>query len=142
MIIDGVFKGVPEQVEEYCQLAKNRLTRDQYGGKEGIDQTDLRNKLLTSDFNFIADPVVPMYFYVPKEMVEYERQDPGSQIRHPSPEGTPNNLFLWGQSMYIIAQLLTSGLVHINEIDLIRRYLPSFNRPRRAGRYSAFQVKY
>ena len=91
--------------------------------------------------HFVLDPVVPMYFYVPKEMVEYERQDPGSQIRHPSPEGTPNSLFLWGQSMYIIAQLLTSGLVHINEIDLIRRYLPSFNRPRRAGRYSAFQVK-
>ncbi|CAG7786316.1 unnamed protein product [Allacma fusca] len=116
MIIDGVFKGVSDQVEEYCQLAKNRLTRDAYG-----------------------DPVVPMYFYVAKEVVEYEKQEPGSQIRHPSPEGTPRNLFLWGQSVYIIAQLLTSGLVHINEIDLIRRYLPSFNRPRRVGRYSAFQ---
>ena len=87
-----------------------------------------------------TDPIVPMYFYVPKEMVEYEKQEPGSQLRHASPEGTANNIFLWGQSMYIISQLLVSSLVHVNEIDLIRRYLPSFNRPRRAGRYSAFQV--
>lgn len=49
-------------------------------------------------------------------------------------------LFLWGQSIFIIAQLLTSGLLHINELDTIRRYLPSYNRPRKGGRYSAFQV--
>lgn len=50
-------------------------------------------------------------------------------------------LFLWGQAVFIIAQLLTSGLLHINELDTIRRYLPSYNRPRKGGRYSAFQVK-
>jgi hypothetical protein len=33
MIIDGVFKGISEQVEEYCQLAKQRLIRDNLGGK-------------------------------------------------------------------------------------------------------------
>lgn len=49
-------------------------------------------------------------------------------------------LFLWGQSVFIIAQLLTAGLLHINELDMIRRYLPSYNRPRKGGRYSAFQV--
>lgn len=52
------------------------------------------------------------------------------------------NLFLWGQSVFIIAQLLTAGLLHINELDPIRRYLPSYNRPRKGGRYSAFQVSY
>lgn len=49
-------------------------------------------------------------------------------------------LFLWGQAVFIIAQLLTSGLLHINELDTIRRYLPSYSRPRKGGRYSAFQV--
>lgn len=49
-------------------------------------------------------------------------------------------LFLWAQSMFVLAQLLTGGLLHVNELDPIRRYLPSYNRPRRAGRYSAFQV--
>lgn len=42
--------------------------------------------------------------------------------------------------MFILAQLLTAGLLHINELDPIRRYLPSYNRPRKGGRYSAFQV--
>lgn len=49
-------------------------------------------------------------------------------------------IFLWGQAMFIIAQLLTGGLIHVNELDPIRRYLPSYSRPRKAGRYSAFQV--
>ena len=116
MIIDGVFKGVGEQVIEYCDLAKARLVRDDFG-----------------------DPIVPQYFYVAKEHVEDEKATPGSQPWLPSPS-SPSEVFLWGQSMYIIAQLLTSGLVHLNEIDLARRYLPAYNRPRRALRYSAFQV--
>lgn len=50
-------------------------------------------------------------------------------------------IFLMGQSLFIIAQLLTAGLLHVNELDPIRRYLPSYNRPRKGGsRYSAFQV--
>lgn len=118
LIIDGVFKGIHSQVEEYCSLAKERLTRDDFG-----------------------DPIIPMYFYVPKEYVEEEKLEPGSQVRKSGPEGTSDNIFLWGQSMYLIAQLLTSGLVNVNEIDIVRRYLPSFTRPRKiGGRYSAFQV--
>ncbi|XP_065573924.1 probable phosphorylase b kinase regulatory subunit beta isoform X2 [Artemia franciscana] len=116
MIIDGVFKGLPDQVLEYQKLLKPRLKRDHLG-----------------------DPIVPKYFFVPEDSVEYERQDPGSQFRQSSSEGSPSDIFLWGQAMYVIADLLTEGLVHINEIDLIRRYLPSYNRPRRGGRYSAFQ---
>jgi len=80
-----------------------------------------------------------MYFYVPKKRIEYEQTEPGSQTRLSGSEGSAGSIFLWGQSMYIIAQLLTSALINVNEIDLVRRYLPSFTRPRRIGRYSAFQ---
>ena len=69
-----------------------------------------------------------------------EKIDPESQPRQSSSEGTARNLFLWGQSLWIIASLLMENLLHINELDLIRRYLPSYNRPRKGGRYSAFQV--
>ncbi|XP_057325628.1 probable phosphorylase b kinase regulatory subunit beta isoform X1 [Microplitis mediator] len=127
MIIDGVFKSVPEQVEEYCNLLKGLIHKDAVG-----------------------DPVIPMYYYVPEKSIEIERQDPGSTYRVSSVEGSgikssngeeEGNLYLWNQAMFVIAQLLTSGLLHINELDPIRRYLPSYNRPRRAGRYSAFQAK-
>lgn len=83
-----------------------------------------------------------MYFYIPEENIEVEKQDPGSAIRLSSEAGRGGDggLYLWNQAMLIIAQLLTGGLLHINELDPIRRYLPSFNRPRKGGRYSAFQV--
>ncbi|XP_059220834.1 probable phosphorylase b kinase regulatory subunit beta isoform X3 [Stomoxys calcitrans] len=87
-------------------------------------QNELR-RCLYSDAH--GDPVVTMY---------YAPDGEGSYLKAPS-----QSLFLWGQSMFIIAQLLTGGLLHINELDPIRRYLPSYNRPRRAGRYSAFQGK-
>ncbi|XP_046630944.1 probable phosphorylase b kinase regulatory subunit beta isoform X2 [Daphnia pulicaria] len=120
MMIDGFFKGLPEQVEEYKRLLKARVRHDHRG-----------------------DPVIPKYFYVPQESVDYEKMEPGSQMRHPSDEGGSHNLFLWGQSLYITASLLAEGLVHVNELDLIRRYLPSYNRPRKmGGRYSAFQSKH
>lgn len=58
----------------------------------------------------------------------------------PSAMGSASNLFLMGQSLFLISELLTHELLHINELDPIRRYMPSYNRPRKGGRYSAFQV--
>ncbi|CAH2067131.1 unnamed protein product, partial [Iphiclides podalirius] len=113
MIIDGVFRTLPEQVEEYQKLLKSRIYMDEHG-----------------------DPVIPWYYYVPREGVENERNEPYSVRRLPANTG---GLFLWAQSLFVLAQLLTGGLLHVNELDPVRRYLPSYNRPRRAGRYSAFQ---
>ncbi|XP_021703548.1 probable phosphorylase b kinase regulatory subunit beta isoform X3 [Aedes aegypti] len=87
-------------------------------------QMELR-KCMHSDMN--GDPVVSMC-YAPDGDGMYTR-------------ASSQSLFLWGQSVFIIAQLLTAGLLHINELDPIRRYLPSYNRPRKGGRYSAFQAK-
>ncbi|XP_050528784.1 probable phosphorylase b kinase regulatory subunit beta isoform X2 [Daktulosphaira vitifoliae] len=119
MIIDGVFKNLPQQIEEYKKLLKDVMRVDSVG-----------------------DPLVPMFYYVTKENVDFEKANPGSQLRSPGPECDDEEdppLFLWNQALYIIAQLLTSNLLHINELDPIRRYLPSYNRPKKPGRYSAFQ---
>ncbi|KAK4321576.1 hypothetical protein Pmani_007646 [Petrolisthes manimaculis] len=118
MIIEGMFKSNDDQVEEYKKKLKPLLKRDRFG-----------------------DPVIPKYYYIHKDYVDFEKAEPGSQSRQPSTEGTPKNLFLWGQSVWIIASLLMDDLLHINELDLIRRHLPSYNRPRKGGRYSAFQSK-
>jgi len=89
-----------------------------------------------------------MYYYVSMENLETERNEPCSTYRLASDEGKSQKsadqeavICLWNQAIFVIAQLLTAGLLHINELDPIRRYLPSYNRPRRAGRYSAFQVR-
>ena len=50
--------------------------------------------------------IMPKYYYVPSDLIEEERRKPGSQIRFASSEGEGDNVFLWGQSVYIISQLL------------------------------------
>ncbi|KAJ8679774.1 hypothetical protein QAD02_015561 [Eretmocerus hayati] len=123
MIIDGVFNTLPDQIEEYQNLLKARISKDFHG-----------------------DPVIPMYYYVPEDSVEAEKSEPGSTMKIPCDVGRGHRggdesapIYLWNQAMFVIAQLLTANLLHINELDPIRRYLPSYNRPRKAGRYSAFQ---
>lgn len=120
MIIDGVFRNNEEQVETYRKLLQNVVKYDHYG-----------------------NPVIPMYYYVNKENVELEKAEYGSQHRFPSSEGSgldeEETLFLWNQALYIIAQLLIAGLLHVNELDPIRRFLPSHNKPNKTARYSAFQ---
>lgn len=92
-------------------------------------------------FFSIADPVLPKYFYVPKSALEDERANPGSQHRVASNDGSCNNdLHIWGQSMLIISDLLTSHLLSVHELDPIRRHLPSYSRPKLDSRYSAFEV--
>lgn len=82
--------------------------------------------------------MIPRYYYVTKADLERERREPGTARRIAS--SAHEGLFLWNQAMFILAELLTANLLHMNELDPIRRYLPSYNRPRKAGRYSAFQV--
>jgi len=118
MIIDGVFNGLDNQVKEYEEFLLKVCKRESVYG----------------------DLLVPKYYYVPAELIAAERQNPGSQIKLPAHVGSDySRLYLMGQSLLIISQLLTSGLLHISEMDPVRRYLPSCSRPRKSGRYSAFQ---
>lgn len=118
MIIDGVFKSNDEQIDHYRQLLQDIVKYDHHG-----------------------DPVIPKYFYVPQEGVEQEKTKYGSQSRLPAKENADEEsvLFLWNQALYIIAQLLTAGLLHVNELDPIKRFLPSYGKPKKTDRYSAFQ---
>ncbi|XP_050295730.1 probable phosphorylase b kinase regulatory subunit beta isoform X2 [Anthonomus grandis grandis] len=113
MIIDGVFKNLPDQITEYQDMLKKRIFLDHN-----------------------EDPVIPMYYYVTEDNLSKERHEPGSTHKKMAAD---HGLYLWNQAMFVLAQLLTGGLLHINELDPIRRYLPSYNRPRKGGRYSAFQ---
>nr|KAF6407695.1 phosphorylase kinase regulatory subunit beta [Molossus molossus] len=101
MMIDGVFRGNPKQVQEYQDL----LTPVLHQTSEGY-------------------PVVPKYYYVPADFVELEKRNPGSQKRFPSNCGRDGKLFLWGQALYIIAKLLAEELISPQDIDPIQRYVP------------------
>lgn len=116
LIIDSVYRGDQSKVDYYQSVLQPLLkaSRDGY--------------------------ILPKYYYVEKENVEREKANPGSQEKVPSDEdGDSGIIFLWGQSVYIISQLLVQGMININELDPIRRYLPAAERPRPSSRYSSFQ---
>ncbi|XP_039359667.1 phosphorylase b kinase regulatory subunit beta isoform X1 [Mauremys reevesii] len=113
MMIDGIFRGNPEQVKEYQELLDPLLQHS----SEGY-------------------PVVPKYYYVPADFVELEKKNPGSQKRFPSNSGRDGKLFLWGQALYIIAKLLVDGLVNPKDIDPVGRYIPPQDQRNVSMRYS------
>lgn len=120
LIIDGVFRNDTEQIQEYEKL--------------------LMSKLITFESTY-GDMLIPKYFYTPAEYIEAERLEPNSKPKVPSLEGSdPSCLYLMGQAVLIITRLLLDRLLHITELDPIRRYMPSSNRPIKTGRYSSFQV--
>ncbi|MGH0143977.1 UNVERIFIED_CONTAM: hypothetical protein FKN15_002319, partial [Acipenser sinensis] len=113
MIIDGVFRGNSEQVKEY-QILLEPVLFQSYDGHA----------------------VVPKYYYVPADFVEAEQKNHGSQKRFSSNSGRDGKLFLWGQSLYIIAKLLVDGLISPRDIDPVRRYVPLEHQRNVSMRYS------
>jgi hypothetical protein len=58
--------------------------------------------------------ILPKYYYVEKHNVELEKANPGSQEKISSDEDSENsNIFLWGQSVYIVSQLLGKILLYL-----------------------------
>ncbi|CAG2222637.1 PHKA_B [Mytilus edulis] len=84
--------------------------------------------------------LVPMLYYVPKEELNYRHKQDLHKL--PSAEGNTDGVFLWGQSLYFISQLLIHDLLKPGDLDPILRHLPASERPKSMinTRYSTFQV--
>lgn len=120
LIIDGIFKQDMEQVYENEKLLYERLLK--------IDPKH-------------GDYLMPKYYFVPQDLINSEKCCPDSVERLPSAEGSSTDqIHLTGQSILLITRLLLAGLVHPNELDPLRRHMPSHDRPKRIGRYSSFQA--
>lgn len=95
LVLDGLFRGQQEQVKKYQTLLESLLVEI-----DGI-------KLL------------PELYYVPAENVEAEKLAPQTQSRLPK-ENIP---LVWAQSLYLLAQMLSEGLLAVGEIDPLGRHL-------------------
>lgn len=116
MIIDGAFHGDRAMVEEY--------------------QKKLQLLLWTSGG---TNSLVPRFYYVDKDDVEKEYKKPGASKRRCSFglfDEPP--VFLWGQALYVISQLLVDDLISRQELDPIRRYVPLKDQRGVNMRYSTF----
>ncbi|CAK8685196.1 unnamed protein product [Clavelina lepadiformis] len=116
LIIDGIINDNQKQVNEYSEKLKPLLV-------------ERHNNL----------KILPRFYYVSKENLEMERSAPGSMERESSFtlfEEPP--VFLWGQAVFTICNLLTDGLITAHDLDPIKRYLPMVERHKVSMRYSTF----
>ncbi|XP_068164026.1 phosphorylase b kinase regulatory subunit alpha, skeletal muscle isoform isoform X2 [Antennarius striatus] len=102
LILDGIFINSPEQVQEYQEALEGILIKQ----KDGIR-------------------LVPELYSVPPERVEEECVNPHSVERIPMGKCP----LKWGQSLYILGNLLSEGFLAPGEIDPLNRRFSTILKP-------------
>ncbi|VDL11713.1 unnamed protein product [Hymenolepis diminuta] len=74
-------------------------------------------------------PWLPKYYFVPEGSLAAEREKPGSQIRRSNFKLRTDPRFLWGQSVYLISQMLLKNVLTIHDLDPLERHCPADTRP-------------
>ncbi|XP_074062998.1 phosphorylase b kinase regulatory subunit alpha, skeletal muscle isoform isoform X2 [Macrotis lagotis] len=101
-ILDGVFSGNMEQVQEYREALEGVLIK----GKNGVH-------------------LLPELYSVPPEKVDEEYQNPHTVDRVPMGK-LPH---MWGQSLYILGNLMAEGFLAPGEIDPLNRRFSTIPKP-------------
>ncbi|XP_073677585.1 phosphorylase b kinase regulatory subunit alpha, skeletal muscle isoform-like [Garra rufa] len=102
LILDGIFINSPEQVQEYRDALDGILIR----GKNGLR-------------------LVPELYSVPPDKVDEEYVNPHTVERVPVGKCP----LKWGQSLYILGNLLAEGFLAAGEIDPLNRRLSTVPKP-------------
>ncbi|NXX86444.1 KPB1 kinase, partial [Urocolius indicus] len=102
LVIDGIFSGNMEQVQEYREALEGVLIK----GKNGVR-------------------LVPELYSVPPEKVEEEYRNPHTVDRVPMGK-LP---LMWGQSLYILGCLMAEGFLAPGEIDPLNRRFATVPKP-------------
>ena len=102
LILDGLFYGDDEAVEEYAEKLDALLIKTEDG---------LR--------------LVPEMYAVPGHLVESEYRQPHSQERIP----IGSLPFMWAQSLYTVGRLLKEGFIAPGELDPLNRRLCTEKKP-------------
>jgi phosphorylase kinase alpha/beta subunit len=85
----------------YCYMIINSIFSNNLA--EAKTYYDSVKKLLV---DVKKEKVLPYYYYVPRDQIDYERIEPGSQARQPSKEVENESTHLWTQSIWFLCQLL------------------------------------
>ncbi|KAM7366510.1 hypothetical protein PAMP_015946 [Pampus punctatissimus] len=102
LILDGIFTKSPEQVQEYQEALEGILIKQ----KDGIR-------------------LLPELYSVPPDKVEEEYSNPHSVERIPMGQCP----LKWGQSLYILGNLLSEGFLAPGEIDPLNRRFSTIPKP-------------
>ncbi|KAM9425109.1 phosphorylase b kinase regulatory subunit alpha, skeletal muscle isoform 4-T4 [Pholidichthys leucotaenia] len=102
LILDGIFSNSPEQVQEYQEALEGILIKQ----KDGIR-------------------LLPELYSVPSDKVEEEYGNPHSVERIPLGKCP----LKWGQSLYVLGNLLAEGFLAPGEIDPLNRRFSTIPKP-------------
>ncbi|MEM9214535.1 MAG: glycoside hydrolase family 15 protein [Cyanobacteria bacterium P01_F01_bin.150] len=89
LLLDAIFRGDRAAAQSYRTRLDHLLVKD---GEFGL---------------------LPELYYVPKQCIDAEREDPSSQARLPN-ENVP---LVWAQSLYLLGRMLQDELISIGDID-------------------------
>jgi hypothetical protein len=141
MVLDGFFRKDLAQAEEYRRALKpllvdsshmanySRQATETKHAEENVLETSQDLHKSRSSIPKLLPPeqmlLVPELFIVPRNRVNAEKAEPGSQQRVPN----GNVPLVWAQSLYTIGNLLGEGLLAPAELDpLGRRFVPTHGR--------------
>jgi phosphorylase kinase alpha/beta subunit len=132
LILNGLFNNDEEMVETYSDLLEPLLVDSTTVGGLGQinDSADYSFERSTTNSRATSmSPrrpddrfyLVPEVYYVPKDKIDAEKENPNSQIRLPN----DNVPLVWANSLYFLSCLIRENLLEISQIDpLGRRFNP------------------
>ena len=105
----------------YCYLWLDALFSGSMSEAESYKATVDRLVVMNKD----GLPLMPEFYFVPAHLVNAEKEKPGSQHRLCGGK-VP---FIWGQSMFILSNLLHHEFVSLGDIDPVNRRLTINQKP-------------
>ena len=96
----------------FCYLYLDALMRNDLTAAQ-----DWRNKLTPLFIEQNGRKLLPELYMLPAEMIDAEREQPGSQLRIAN-ENIP---LTWAQSLFMLADMIQDGVLRVTDIDPLRR---------------------
>lgn len=106
-----------EHIESEWPLFFTYLLLDALMRDDALDISYWQQKLQPLFVEQDGEKLLPELYIVPKESIEAEKLNPGSQVRVPN-ENVP---LVWAQSLYMLSDMILDGVLCASDIDPLRR---------------------
>ena len=106
-----------EHIESQWPLFFTYLLLDALMREDSEDIKKWHKKLQPLFVEQDGENLIPELYIVPRELIDAEKDNPGSQIRVPN-ENVP---LVWAQSLYMLSDMIMDGLLRPSDVDPLRR---------------------
>lgn len=106
-----------ENIESEWPLFFTYLLLDALMREDNIEVEYWNKKLEPLFIERNGEKLLPELYYVPKDLIEKEKNEPGSQQR----VANENLPLVWAQSLYLLSSMIKEGILNINDIDPLNR---------------------